>query len=394
MTSYAGMLDRRHDGSPLSGLAKFPFRSSAALLFLALCLPAQPSAQYAVPLERFRPKIKQVWSRNKEFVADVNFDVKTTKISRVKWQGNIGRSTLVWSMEGAFSAAWLADDGDHLVVGYEGGNLVPPNYDKDQVMLSFFRRGKIINQVRLSQLIADFSGLEKAGPNYRWVRYSGLNTCGHLVLETVEGRELLFDITTGQAPKLKPARAYRPAWKIHRDLLGCYEFQYPRDYLLKQERDNQGKPMRWISLKRERDQGWFIEANVEDLADYPRDDSGKTLAEFVFERAAGMYSADGPNGSTYATGMAQQRRFANRESLEVMEFYLNIVHETYSEEDGKTTTEKATVGPIYAVSIAAASEPYRVLFLRAFAGQAEDFAGGKEVLRQMADSVRRGLTAP
>lgn len=365
----------------------------AVLFFLAaLILPAGLSAQYAVPLQKLRPNVKQVWSRSKEFVADADFDAKSTRVSRVEWQGNMGRSTPLWSMEAAFPAAWLANDGEHFVAGYEGEKLLPPGYKKDQLMLSFFKRGKIINQLRLDQLVSDFSRLEKAGARYRWVRYWGLNPCGHLVLETVEGKELLLDVTTGRPAKLQPEKvSAAPAWRTHRNLLLCYKFQYPPDYLLKQDRIFDGSPSPYLLLKGAQDKEWLIDAGVEDMADYPREYAKSGFAEFVFDRASGMYSADGHDGSTYATGMARERRYKNRGNLDVMEFYLSVVHETFFE-GSKSISKKTTAGPIYAISVGGPGEPYRVLFLRP--ADREGSFKAPDILRQIADSVRRGLTGP
>jgi len=270
------------------------------LLLTALLLPVQLSAQHAIPLERFRQNVKQVWSRSKEFVADSNFDTKVTRVSRVEWQGNMGRSTPLWSMEGAFPIAWLANDGEHFVTAYDGGHLLPQSYDRSQVMLSFTRRGKIMNQITLSQLISDFSRLEKAGSSYRWFRYWGLNTCGHLVLETVEQKELLFDVTTGRPAKLESEKAPSGrGWKSHRNLLMCHEFQYPPDYLFKEDRIFDGSPSAYILLKRAQDKEWLIDVSIEDMANYPQEYARKSLAEFVLDRASGMYSADGHGSSTY-----------------------------------------------------------------------------------------------
>lgn len=374
-------------------MIRLPSMAGGLLLLTVLLLPVQLSAQHAIPLERLRQNVKQVWSRSKEFVADSNFDTKVTRFSRVEWQGNMGRSTPVWSMEGAFPIAWLANDGEHFVTAYEGGHLLPQGYDRNQVMLSFTRRGKVINQIGLSQLINDFSRLERVGSNYRWFRYWGLNTCGYLVLETVEQKELLFDVTTGRPAKLESEKASGgPGWKNHRNLLMCYEFQYPPDYLLKQDRIFDGSPSAQILLKRAQDKEWLIDVSIEDMTTYPREYARKSFADFVLDRASGMYSADGHGSSVYASGAVRERRYKNRDNLEVMEFYLNIVHETFLE-SGKSARMKTTAGPIYAVSVGGPSEPYRVLFLRP-ADRDDSSLQAQDILKQTAESVRRRLTAP
>jgi hypothetical protein len=103
----------------------------------------------------------------------------------------------VWSMYGWFRVAALADDGDHLVVGYWGMNLIPINYDKRQVMLYFFKRGELINYVTLDRIILDNSKLQRTVSHYHWGNFEGLDQAGRYVISTVEGRKIRFDVTKG-----------------------------------------------------------------------------------------------------------------------------------------------------------------------------------------------------
>lgn len=94
----------------------------------------------------------------------------------------------------------------------------------------------------------------------------------------------------------------------------------------------------------------------------------------------------------YGTGVVRERRYKNRHNLEVMEFHLSITHESRPE-GGKSTIKKSTAGPIYAVSVGGPSEPYRVLFLRP-ADREDSSLRAQDILKHIAESVRRGLTAP
>ena len=77
----------------------------------------------------------------------------------------------------------------------------------------------------------------------------------------------------------------------------------------------------------------MIEGFVEDTAEYGKDYAARqTLEEFVFDRAMAMYSADGPNGSTYATDVVRKEVFTNPNNLNVIEFYLTVVDKTYFED--------------------------------------------------------------
>jgi hypothetical protein len=361
-------------------------------LLIVPILTTELSAQYVTPLNPAASEIKQIWSRNKEFVANVFLDRKITRVGKVDWQGNIGRTRWLWSMDGAFQVGWLSNDGEYFVAGNEGLNFLPINYNKDQVMLSFFKQGRLINQIRLNQLITDFNRLRKTTSNYRWAKYFGLNICGYLAVETIEGRRILLDVTTGRPAEFKPEKTYRVSkWKTYQDMMRCYEFQYPDDYLIKeffvQGGVHEGTPLGQIFL--EKDKVWLIEGFVEDTAEYGTDYAARqTFEEFVFDRAMAMHSADGPNGSTYATDVARKELFTNPNNLNVIEFYLTVVDETYFE-DNKTKIKKRTAGPIYAVSISQTDDsyPYQVLFLKLLPKKGKKYLQEKEILKKIVNTV-------
>jgi hypothetical protein len=120
-------------------------------------------------------------------------DSQITTVYRAK--GSQGER--LWAMYGWFRVAALADDGDHLVTGYWGMNLIPVNYNKKEVMLYFFRRGELLNHVTLDQIIGDFFKLMRTASHYFWGNYGGFDRDGRYVVRTVEGRRLRFDVTKG-----------------------------------------------------------------------------------------------------------------------------------------------------------------------------------------------------
>lgn len=103
----------------------------------------------------------------------------------------------LWSMPGWFRVASLSNDGEYLVTGFDGVNLLPLDFKKDQVMLSFYDRGKLIRHVRLNEMIADVSKLTKTVSHYQWGQYLGLNAEDHYVVELAGKQWLLFNIRTG-----------------------------------------------------------------------------------------------------------------------------------------------------------------------------------------------------
>lgn len=142
------------------------------------------------------PRAKEVWSPNKRFCAAMNPESMTTVVYQV---AENGRRKKTWTMKGWFRVAHLADDGEHLIVGHDGINLLPTNVTKDEPMIRFFRRGKLLNTVTLGELLMDQSHLKRTASHYLWGHYLGLDEKGRYLVETVEGKKLAFDVTKGKA---------------------------------------------------------------------------------------------------------------------------------------------------------------------------------------------------
>lgn len=355
-------------------------------LLIQRVFAAEPLAPRIIPVGPSAPRIKEISSPNIEFFAAVSPDRKITTVYKVYRHGNIGRFKEFWSMDGCFQVSWLSNDGKYLVGGYEGLNFLPLDYTKDQVMLSFFECGELISEVRLNQLITDFSRLQKTESGYHWGKYLGLNAAGYLVVETVEGKKVLFDVSIGKNVEFKSGKTIKlPNWKIYRDIMRCYEFQYPSNYLLNEV------PSSIVLLKRE-DSGWLIETYFADMANYPRQEFSRakmSFEEFAFHIAKLACCTDGPSGIWhYATDVVRKELFTNSNKLDGIEFYLTEVSETYFEgSEEPKIIEKTTKGPIYAFSISQPDEPYRVLFLE-LTDKGEKLLQEKEILKKIVDTVR------
>lgn len=142
------------------------------------------------------PQIEEVWSPNKHFCAVMNPESDTTIVYQVAGNGNL--KTKSWTMKGWFRVAHLADDGDHLVIGNSGMNLLPTDVTKDEPMILFFNRGKLIKTVTLGKLLTKMSSLQRTVSHYDWGNYLGFNEKGLYVVKTVEDKQFLFDVTTGE----------------------------------------------------------------------------------------------------------------------------------------------------------------------------------------------------
>jgi hypothetical protein len=141
------------------------------------------------------PTVREVWSANRRFVAKMEPKTETTVVYRVETDG---KRTRQWTMHGWFRVASLADDGEHLVAGHGGINLLPLSVTRNEPMIRFFKRGELIATVTLGDLIKDQRNLKRTASHLCWGNYLGLDEKGRYTVETVERKILVFDVTTGK----------------------------------------------------------------------------------------------------------------------------------------------------------------------------------------------------
>ena len=112
--------------------------------------------------------------------------------------GAADSSAALWTLPGWYRVAYLADDGDHLVTGYNGNNLVPLGDSEGIEILTFWRRGQSLQSYRLSDLIASKKALRRTPSHYHWGGYEGFDADGNFRLSTVEGVVFVFHPRTGK----------------------------------------------------------------------------------------------------------------------------------------------------------------------------------------------------
>lgn len=96
---------------------------------------------------------------------------------------------------------FLANDGKHAVTGYGGMNLIPRNYDKHMVLITFWREGKKTRDVTLEEIVPRKSILKKTVSHYHWGAIEGIDGKGRLVVKRADEKVLLYDVDSGQQIK-------------------------------------------------------------------------------------------------------------------------------------------------------------------------------------------------
>ena len=159
-----------------------------SLLTLLLCTTVGRADEPLAPPARY-----EIQSPAHKYVASL--DPKTGVAVRAA-----GSTNILWTATNWFRVAFLADDGQHLVTGYDGMNLIPQNYAKDLVLITFWQRDRMIRDATAAELIPDPRVLQKTVSNYHWGMLTGI-TNHTLTVRRCDGKMLRFDVTTGRLAK-------------------------------------------------------------------------------------------------------------------------------------------------------------------------------------------------
>lgn len=190
---------------------------------LAFAQPTLVEPAFEVPISKL--PLKTFDSKNHNFRAIVCPDGKNTFIFKVSWRGNIGMREKIpmWSIKACFEEVWVANDGQHIIGATYAEGTLPSNYTKEEIIFSFFKNGKSIGDIGLSEIISDFSKLEKTQSGLRWGNMKGYNEAGYLVAETVENQILMLDPTTGTKVEFRQEKGKVPSgFKTYRDFMNCF----------------------------------------------------------------------------------------------------------------------------------------------------------------------------
>jgi len=135
----------------------------------------------------------RIESKNHKFFAEPSSDGKSTVVFRKAKP----HSVPLWRKSGWAHNAYLSEDGEFLVTGYEGNNLLDLDFSPSVTMLSFYRREILVRSVSLAEIIKDMKQLRRTISHYSWGMYEGFVSANTFSVTTVEGRRLYFDVATG-----------------------------------------------------------------------------------------------------------------------------------------------------------------------------------------------------
>ena len=107
-----------------------------------------------------------------------------------------------WIIPGWHRWLFVSDDGQSVVVGYHGMNLVPVDVTLKEPVLFFYNKGQLVHTVTLGDLYKRKSQLERTVSHLAWAHIPGINKANQLVVELVDGKKIAFAADSGKVQPL------------------------------------------------------------------------------------------------------------------------------------------------------------------------------------------------
>jgi hypothetical protein len=108
-----------------------------------------------------------------------------------------GESTPVWSLRAWHRQVFIANDGDHLVIGPSGLNMIPVATRLRDPLFVFMDRKATVRVVSVGDLFPSLSSLRRTVSHYDWGHIVGISAHDQLVVDLVDGRRVAFSVVTG-----------------------------------------------------------------------------------------------------------------------------------------------------------------------------------------------------
>jgi hypothetical protein len=160
--------------------------------YLSLLLALFATARLGFADAPLRPPAKYtVCSPNHAFCAVADPAVRSVSVFAR------GSASPAWSLAAWHRQVFLADDGDHLVIGPPGLNLIPLDTKLGDTLLVFMNRKAIVRVVPVGELFPSLSSLRRTASHYAWGEVVGMSARDQLVVKLVDGHRVAFSVVTG-----------------------------------------------------------------------------------------------------------------------------------------------------------------------------------------------------
>jgi hypothetical protein len=161
-------------------------RRKAAIMVFLTALSAFPAGADQPPAA---PADFLVESRDGRYSALLDAEQRrVTVLERRNWE-----SSELWTIQGWSPVAAISDIGPTLAIGHPGNNLLPLDADEDTVIVSLYRDGALIREVKLGEILP-MASLRRTISHEEWGTHVGFDPEGRYVVETEDKRLLAFGL--------------------------------------------------------------------------------------------------------------------------------------------------------------------------------------------------------
>ena len=150
------------------------------------------AAEFALADAPLRPPEKYtVCSSNQAFCAVADPAVDSVSVFAR------GAANPIWSLKPWHRQVFLANDGDHLVIGPPGLNMIPLDAKAADPLLVFMNRKAVVRIVPVGELFPNLASLRRTASHYAWGNVIGVSAHDQLIVQLVRGRRVAFDVRSG-----------------------------------------------------------------------------------------------------------------------------------------------------------------------------------------------------
>jgi hypothetical protein len=111
---------------------------------------------------------------------------------------------ILWSIPGWHRWLLVSNDGESIVIGYAGLNLVPYNVSLKDPVIHFYHRGKRVRSVVLGEIYQDITQMRATVSHRVWLDRLSINKANQLILELPSQQKIAYRLKTGIAEKIIP----------------------------------------------------------------------------------------------------------------------------------------------------------------------------------------------
>jgi hypothetical protein len=103
----------------------------------------------------------------------------------------------IWSLPTWQRQVFLANDGNHMVIGPPGLNLLSLDAKPSDPLLTFMNRNAVVRIVTVGELFPGMSSLRRTASHYAWGDIVGISAHDQLIVQLEGGRRVAFSVLTG-----------------------------------------------------------------------------------------------------------------------------------------------------------------------------------------------------